>query len=141
MEAPFVEPVRGPPRRLATAGPDGAPHVTPLGCLDPGHEALVTGGHAGTRLAASRKFMPGRPRQNVRRRPVIQIAIIVGSTRPGRRGETVARWVAEAAGRHPAVKAREASVELVNLADYGLPLLDEPLPAASGHYQNAHTKR
>jgi NAD(P)H-dependent FMN reductase len=72
---------------------------------------------------------------------VIQIAIIVGSTRPGRRAETVARWVAEAAGRHPAVKAGEASVELVDLTDYGLPLLDEPLPAASGQYQNAHTKR
>jgi NAD(P)H-dependent FMN reductase len=72
---------------------------------------------------------------------VIQIAVILGSTRPGRRAETVARWVAEAAGRHPAVKAGEASVELVDLADYGLPLLDEPLPAASGHYRNAHTKR
>jgi NAD(P)H-dependent FMN reductase len=72
---------------------------------------------------------------------VIQIAIIVGSTRPGRRAETVARWVAEAAARHPAVKAGEASAELVDLADYRLPLLDEPLPAAAGHYQNAHTKR
>lgn len=72
---------------------------------------------------------------------MIQIAIIVGSTRPGRRAEAVARWVAEAAGRHPAVKAGEAGAELVDLADYGLPLLDEPLPAASGSYQNAHTKR
>jgi NAD(P)H-dependent FMN reductase len=72
---------------------------------------------------------------------VIQIAIILGSTRPGRRAEAVARWVAEAAGRHPAVEAGEASVELVDLADYGLPLLDEPLPAASGHYHHAHTKR
>jgi NAD(P)H-dependent FMN reductase len=72
---------------------------------------------------------------------VIQIAIILGSTRPGRRAETVARWVAEAAGRHPAVKAGEAGVELVDIADYGLPLLDEPLPAAAGAYQKAHTRR
>ncbi|AYY11714.1 NADPH-dependent oxidoreductase [Actinobacteria bacterium YIM 96077] len=70
-----------------------------------------------------------------------QIAIILGSTRPGRRVETVARWVAEAADRHPAIKAGEVSVELVDIADYGLPLLDEPAPAATGYYQNAHTKR
>ncbi|MGI5151843.1 NADPH-dependent FMN reductase [Plantactinospora sp. CA-294935] len=72
---------------------------------------------------------------------MIQIAIILGSTRPGRRAEAVARWVTEVAGRHPAVKAGQASIELVDLADYGLPLLDEPLPAASGSYQNPHTKR
>jgi NAD(P)H-dependent FMN reductase len=30
-----------------------------------------------------------------------RIAIIIGSTRPGRRGEAVARWVAEVAGQHP----------------------------------------
>ena len=59
---------------------------------------------------------------------MIQIAIILGSTRPGRRVEDVARWVAEAAGRHPAVKAGEAGLELVDIADYGLPLLDEPAP-------------
>lgn len=70
-----------------------------------------------------------------------RIAIILGSTRPARRGQTVARWVAEAARRHPAVAAGEASVELVDLADYGLPLLDEPVPAAFGDYHNAHTKQ
>ncbi|MBB4930548.1 NAD(P)H-dependent FMN reductase [Lipingzhangella halophila] len=70
-----------------------------------------------------------------------QIAIILGSTRPGRRVDTVAQWVAEAAGRHPAVQAGEASVELVDIADHELPLLDEPAPAATGIYQKAHTKR
>lgn len=72
---------------------------------------------------------------------MIQIAIILGSTRPGRRVEDVGRWVAEAACRHRAVEAGEASVELVDIADYGLPLLDEPAPAATGLYQHAHTKR
>jgi len=72
---------------------------------------------------------------------VIQIAIIMGSTRPGRRVADVAGWVAEAAGRHPAVKAGEAGVELVDIADYGLPLLDEPAPAVIGFYQHEHTKR
>ncbi|SDM15129.1 NADPH-dependent FMN reductase [Nonomuraea jiangxiensis] len=72
---------------------------------------------------------------------MIQIAIILGSTRPGRRVEDVARWVAETAGRHSAVKAGEAVLELVDIADYDLPLLDEPAPAIFGSYQNAHTKR
>ncbi|MEV6038639.1 NAD(P)H-dependent oxidoreductase [Nonomuraea sp. NPDC052116] len=72
---------------------------------------------------------------------MIQIAIILGSTRPGRRVEDVARWVAEAAGRHPAVKTGEADLELVDIADYELPLLDEPAPAVIGYYQHAHTKR
>jgi NAD(P)H-dependent FMN reductase len=72
---------------------------------------------------------------------MIQLAIILGSTRPGRRVEDVARWVAEAAGRHPAVKAGDAGLELVDIADYGLPFLDEPAPAVIGHYQKAHTKR
>ncbi|MER5422578.1 NADPH-dependent FMN reductase [Streptosporangium roseum] len=72
---------------------------------------------------------------------MIRIAVIVGSTRPGRRGEAVARWVAEVAGRHAAVTAGEATVEVVDLAEYGLPLLDEPVPAAFGQYRNAHTVR
>ena len=72
---------------------------------------------------------------------VIRIAIILGSTRPGRRVVDVARWVAEAAGRHSAVKAGQAGLELVDLADYTLPLLDEPAPAVIGHYRHAHTVR
>jgi NAD(P)H-dependent FMN reductase len=72
---------------------------------------------------------------------VIQIGVILGSTRPGRRVEDVARWVAEAAGRHPAVRDGEAGLELVDIADYELPLLDEPAPAVIGAYQHAHTKR
>ncbi|CAM4064727.1 NADPH-dependent FMN reductase [Kibdelosporangium persicum] len=73
---------------------------------------------------------------------MIRIAIILGSTRPGRRVVDVARWVAEAAGRHPAAVAGEASLELVDIADYELPMLDEPAPAATGYgYLNAHTKR
>ncbi|KWX01249.1 NADPH-dependent FMN reductase [Carbonactinospora thermoautotrophica] len=72
---------------------------------------------------------------------MIRIAIIIGSTRPGRRAVAVARWVKEAAGRHPAVKAGDATVEVVDLAEYGLPLLDEAVPAAFGQYSNEHTKR
>jgi NAD(P)H-dependent FMN reductase len=65
-----------------------------------------------------------------------RIAIIIASTRPRRRGEAVARWVYDIA------TAREdADFEIVDLADYALPLLDEPLPAAIGDYHHQHTKR
>lgn len=63
------------------------------------------------------------------------IGVILGSTRPGRNGEQVARWViAHAASRADAV------FELIDLADFPLPHLDEPLPPAMGQYQHDHTK-
>lgn len=64
------------------------------------------------------------------------IAVIIGSTRPGRNGEAVARWVLDLASRRT-----DASFELVDLADHALPLLDEPVPAAMGQYRNEHTQR
>ena len=70
-----------------------------------------------------------------------RIAVIVGSTRPGRRAEVVARWVKDVADRHPAVVSGDAAVELLDLAEYDLPLLDEPAPAIFGQYDNAHTVR
>jgi NAD(P)H-dependent FMN reductase len=63
------------------------------------------------------------------------IGIILGSTRPGRRGEVVAKWVLEIAS-----KQSEADFELIDLADYPLPHLDEPMPPSMGQYQNQHTK-
>jgi NAD(P)H-dependent FMN reductase len=66
----------------------------------------------------------------------VRIAIIIG-TRPGRRCDAIAGWVLEQA------RSRDgAEVEIVDLADYGLPMLDEPAPAAHGpdHYEHAHTK-
>jgi len=65
-----------------------------------------------------------------------RIGIILGSTRPGRNGEQVAKWVYDIATRHGG-----AEFELVDLADYPLPHLDEPLPPAMGQYQNEHTKQ
>ncbi|GAA5069854.1 NAD(P)H-dependent FMN reductase [Thermocatellispora tengchongensis] len=72
---------------------------------------------------------------------MIRIAVVVGSTRQSRRTEVVARWVADVAARHPAVAAGEAAVEVLDLAEYDLPLLDEPLPALFGDYRNPHTRR
>jgi NAD(P)H-dependent FMN reductase len=67
---------------------------------------------------------------------VIRIGIILGSTRPIRNGEQVAKWVYDlASGR------TDAEFELVDLRDYPLPHLDEPLPASLGQYENEHTKR
>ncbi|CDQ39169.1 MULTISPECIES: NADPH-dependent FMN reductase [Virgibacillus] len=66
---------------------------------------------------------------------MIKIAIIIGSTRPGRNGEAVARWVHEIANRRS-----DAEFEIVDIAEYDLPLLDEPMGAASGQYTKSHTK-
>ena len=63
-----------------------------------------------------------------------RIGIILGSTRPGLRGEQVARWVMDQARSRS-----DAEFELIDLADYPLPHLDEPLPPSMGQYQNAHT--
>ncbi|GAB3476895.1 NADPH-dependent FMN reductase [Amycolatopsis cihanbeyliensis] len=68
-----------------------------------------------------------------------RIGIILGSTRPGRRADRVGDWVLEVAGRHPLVLAGTAEVAVVDPAEYRLPLLDEPEPAAWGGYRHAHT--
>ncbi|HWD01541.1 MAG TPA: NAD(P)H-dependent oxidoreductase [Amycolatopsis sp.] len=65
-----------------------------------------------------------------------KIAIIIGSTRPGRKGEAVAQWALDIAKQRGT-----AEYEIVDLLDYELPHLDEVLPAAMGQYQQAHTKR
>lgn len=65
----------------------------------------------------------------------MKIAIIVGSTRPGRKADSVARWV-----HGIAQKRGDAEYEVVDVADFNLPLLDEPVPPAMGQYSKAHTK-
>jgi NAD(P)H-dependent FMN reductase len=64
-----------------------------------------------------------------------RIGIILGSTRPGRNGEQVARWILDLA-----TARGDAEYELVDLADYPLPHLDEALPPAMGRYEHDHTK-
>jgi NAD(P)H-dependent FMN reductase len=64
-----------------------------------------------------------------------KIAIVTGSTRPGRNNKGVADWVlSQTAGR------TDAEFKLVDIADFNLPLLDEAYPAAYQNYQNDHTK-
>jgi NAD(P)H-dependent FMN reductase len=61
----------------------------------------------------------------------MRIAIIVGSTRPGRKGSTVGRWVHDHALQRDDVPAK-VDFDLLELEDFDLPLLDEPtIPAAA----------
>jgi len=66
---------------------------------------------------------------------MLSVAIIIGSTRPGRKAEDVARWVYGIAA-----KRSDASFELVDIAAFNLPLLDEALPPSMGQYAQPHTK-
>jgi NAD(P)H-dependent FMN reductase len=66
----------------------------------------------------------------------LKLNIVIGSTRPGRVGPVVAEWVKEAAREHG-----QFDVELVDLADFGLPLLDEAAHPKMQQYANEPTKR
>ena len=66
---------------------------------------------------------------------MLKIAVIVGSTRPGRKGEAVAKWVHEIAARRS-----DAQYELVDIKDFNLPLLDEAVSPSLGQYSLPHTK-
>lgn len=67
---------------------------------------------------------------------MLNIAIVVGSTRPGRKADTVAKWVLEIAR-----KRGDAAFEIVDILDYNLPLLDEEVPPsmAGGKYGKPHS--
>ena len=64
-----------------------------------------------------------------------KIGIILGSTRPGRRGEAVAQWTLDHANQR-----HTADYELIDLLDFPLPHLDEPISPSLGQYQGAHTR-
>ena len=66
----------------------------------------------------------------------LKLNIIIGSTRPGRVGPVVAQWIKEAAIDHD-----KFDVELVDLADFALPLLDEAAHPKARQYANEPTKR
>src|SRR6267143_4109621 len=85
-------------------------------------------------MAASHKCRP-LIAETAREEFMLRIAIIIGSTRPGRNGEAVAKWVYEIAQRRS-----DAEFELVDIKDFNLPLLDEPVPPIMGQYSKPHTK-
>lgn len=65
----------------------------------------------------------------------LKLKIIIGSTRPGRVGPKVAKWVAERAEAHG-----QYAVEIVDLAEINLPLLDEAGHPRLQAYEHEHTK-
>jgi NAD(P)H-dependent FMN reductase len=66
---------------------------------------------------------------------VIELGVVLGSTRPVRKGKAVADWVmAEASGRD------DAKFELIDLADYPLPHFDEPHQPAQNRYTLQHSR-
>ena len=67
-------------------------------------------------------------------RPVLQV--IVASTRPGRRGLAVAAWMQQLAEEHSGF-----DVELIDLAEVGLPVFDEPNHPRLQQYTHEHTRR
>ena len=67
---------------------------------------------------------------------MIKVGIIIGSTRPGRNGEAVGKWINEVAQ-----KRSDAQFELIDIKDYNLPLLEEPAPPSLGYpYTKAYTQ-
>ncbi len=64
------------------------------------------------------------------------LQVIICSTRPGRKGPAVAAWMLEHAQAHG-----KFAVDLVDLADFNLPILDEAAHPRLGQYEHEHTRR
>jgi NAD(P)H-dependent FMN reductase len=69
---------------------------------------------------------------------MLKLAIIIGSTRPNRVGESVGKWVHQVAQQRD---TGDAEFELVDIKAFNLPLLDEPIPPSQGKYSKEHTKK
>jgi NAD(P)H-dependent FMN reductase len=63
------------------------------------------------------------------------LKIIIGSTRPGRRGPAVASWFIDCAKKYP-----DFNVEKLDLAEINLPMFDEPNHPRLKQYMHEHTK-
>ncbi|HLJ60497.1 MAG TPA: NAD(P)H-dependent oxidoreductase [bacterium] len=66
---------------------------------------------------------------------MLNLLVIIASTRPGRAGWPVAQWFVKVAERHEAFH-----VTLADLAEINLPLLDEPAHPRMRQYAHEHTK-
>jgi NAD(P)H-dependent FMN reductase len=67
---------------------------------------------------------------------ILKLHTIICSTRPGRIGPPIATWFNELAVQHGKFEAL-----LIDLADFNLPVYDEPEHPARQNYQHEHTKR
>lgn len=66
--------------------------------------------------------------------PRARLAVIIGTVRPGRIGPAFANWFAQVAQEHGAF-----AVDLIDLAEIGLPFHDEPHHPKLGRYLHDHT--
>ena len=66
----------------------------------------------------------------------LKLHTIICSTRPGRVGPAVARWFHDFAEKHGKFDAT-----LVDLAEFKLPVYDEPMHPRMQKYEHEHTKR
>lgn len=64
-----------------------------------------------------------------------KLHIVIASTRPGRVGPKIAKWFFDYAKSHGKFEP-----VLVDLADFNLPVFDEPRHPRLGQYEHAHTK-
>src|ERR1700677_2538864 len=64
-----------------------------------------------------------------------RVAVIIGSTRPARICPGIARWSRQALNEDSPLR-----YDVIDLADVGLPFLDEPLKPALRDYEHEHTK-
>src|SRR5690606_1627444 len=82
-------------------------------------------------------FVPGRlaALRSQPRRTMTKIAIVTGSVRPGRQSLNVANWVKSIADQRP-----DAEFEVVDIADFHLPVWDEAMPPSMGQAEKAHSK-
>ncbi|SFI25381.1 NADPH-dependent FMN reductase [Albimonas pacifica] len=67
---------------------------------------------------------------------MLRLGVVTASTRPGRIGPSIAAWVAEEARAHGKFEVSE-----VDIADFDLPVYDEPKHPRMQDYQNAHTQK
>jgi NAD(P)H-dependent FMN reductase len=67
---------------------------------------------------------------------MVKIGIVLASTRPNRFGSQPANWLYGLAQERG-----DADYDFIDLAEIGLPLLDEPNPPSQGNYQHEHTKK
>ncbi len=66
---------------------------------------------------------------------MITLGVIIGSTRPGRAGAEVARWICRRVELQLTLQ-----VDLLDLAEVALPFLDEAEEPSTGSYAHRHTR-
>lgn len=64
------------------------------------------------------------------------LKIISSTTRPGRKGPIIARWITEVARQHGSYET-----ELLDLGEIDLPMMNEPNHPRSKKYMHEHTKQ